>query len=95
MKMTDVAINTIEGEQVVTVGRYGAKTTGYYPIWSMKTYCATKNSRGQLQWILQDCVGRSRSGKFPSDKFLREAREFAESKGLRFLDDVVQYQLCK
>jgi hypothetical protein len=92
--MNDVAINTIEGEQVVTVGRYGAKTTGYYPIWSIKTYCATKNSRGKLHWILQDHIGRSRSGKFPSDRFLREAKEFAERKGLRFVDNVVQYQLC-
>lgn len=89
------AVVTTEGERVVTVGRYGQKVTKFDPIWIVKTYVAKKNSKGLLQWVLVDHIGRSRAGSKPSGKLIREAQEYAESQGLRFVPNVVQFQVCE
>lgn len=67
------------GDRVCCVGRDGSKTTKYGPIWTGKIYeVVIRKSDHALVWALIGTFGGTRSGKKPSDKFIKELQSQAE-----------------
>jgi hypothetical protein len=91
--------NIMEGTEVVTVGRYKQKCANFksggikfsIPVWSIKTYIAKKNYKGQLKWFLKSYKGRTVASKEPSQKILNEAIEYGKLENLPYVPDVTQY----
>ena len=87
--------NIMEGTEVVTVGRYKQKCANIksggtklsIPIWSIKTYIAKKNYKGQLKWFLKSYKGRTVASYEPSKKIIDEALQ----EGLPYVPHVTQY----
>lgn len=67
------------GNRVCCVGRDGAKVTKYCPIWTGKIYeVVVRKSDQALVWALVGSFGGTRSGKKPSEKFIKELQDQAE-----------------
>ena len=78
-------------QRVVTVGRFGTKTANAgrfdQPVWAVKVYEGRPRQRdGVKTWRLVETVESipTRSGRQPSQRFMDEARAYAESVGLPF-----------
>jgi hypothetical protein len=79
--------------RAVTVGRAGSRMARCYfgiwkrlvPLWCVKVYKARMNGKGKYTWRLDEHVGRTVAGKWPSDKLLLEGARYAKKHGLPFI----------
>jgi hypothetical protein len=92
---------TAEGTEVVTVGRFGARTVGTgnghsVGIWATKVYRATRRqSDGNLTWRLCMTIGgHSTAGREVTKPMRERARREADERELEFLEGVKEHQLC-
>jgi TFIIF-interacting CTD phosphatase-like protein len=89
-----------EGDEVVTVGRYGARTasTGKnhsVGVYTTKVYKAVKTKKG-LQWKLLKSVDRhSTASKYITGPMAERAKAYANETGRSFQKGILQYSVCK
>jgi len=91
---------TASAPRIVTVARAGSRMArvpgvGSFPIWVIAIYEGkVRKADGVGTWRRTSSVGRGRSGKQPSERLLRRAREYAERAGLPFKENVRHGQFC-